>query len=34
LLLAGVLSSTGYLTADILCGLRYPGYSFTDKVIS
>jgi hypothetical protein len=34
LLLAGVLSSTVYVTADILCGLRYPGYSFTDQVIS
>lgn len=34
LLLAGVLSSVVYITADILCGLRYPGYSFTDQVIS
>jgi hypothetical protein len=34
LLLAGVLSSILYVTADILCGLRYPGYSFTDQVIS
>jgi hypothetical protein len=34
LLLAGVLSSIVYVTADILCGLRYPGYSFTDQVIS
>lgn len=34
LLLAGVLSSMVYVTADILCGLRYPGYSFTDQVIS
>jgi hypothetical protein len=34
LLLAGVLSSLVYVTADILCGLNYPGYSFTDQVIS
>lgn len=34
LLLAGVLSSFVYVTADILCGLRYPGYSFRDQVIS
>ena len=34
LLLAGVMSSVVYITADILCGLRYPGYSFTDQVIS
>jgi len=34
LLLAGVLSSIVYVTADILCGLRYPGYSFTDQVVS
>jgi len=34
LLLAGVLSSLVYVTADILCGLSYPGYSFTDQVIS
>jgi hypothetical protein len=34
LLLAGVLSSMVYVTADLLCGLRYPGYSFTDQVIS
>jgi hypothetical membrane protein len=34
LLMAGVLSSIVYVTADILCGLRYPGYSFTDQVIS
>jgi hypothetical membrane protein len=34
LLLAGVLSSMVYVTADILCGLRYPGYSFTNQVIS
>ena len=34
LLLAGVLSSIVYITADIVCGLRYPGYSFTDQVIS
>lgn len=34
LLLAGVLASIVYVTADILCGLRYPGYSFTDQVIS
>ena len=27
-------SSIVYVTADILCGLRYPGYSFTDQVIS
>jgi hypothetical protein len=33
-LLAGVLSSVVYVTADIVCGLRYPGYSFTDQVIS
>lgn len=34
LLLAGALSSITYVTADILCGLRYPGYSFADQVIS
>ena len=34
LLMAGVLSSIVSVTADILCGLRYPGYSFTDQVIS
>jgi hypothetical membrane protein len=34
LLLAGPLSSMVYVTADILCGLRYPGYSFADQVIS
>ena len=34
LLMAGVLSSIVYVTADVLCGLRYPGYSFTDQVIS
>lgn len=34
LLLAGVLASVVYVTADILCGLRYPGYSFADQVIS
>jgi len=33
-MLAGVLSSMVYATADILCGLRYPGYSFADQVIS
>lgn len=34
LLLAGVLAAIVYLTADILCGLRYPGYSFTNQVVS
>jgi hypothetical protein len=34
LLLAGALSSIVYITADILCGLRYPSYSFADQVIS
>ena len=34
LLLAGLLSSVVYITADILCGVRYPGYSFSDQVIS
>ena len=34
LLLAGVLSSIVYVTADLVCGWRYPGYSFTDQVIS
>jgi hypothetical protein len=34
LLLAGVLSSIVYVTADVLCGLRYPGYSFADQVVS
>jgi hypothetical protein len=34
LLVAGVLSSTVYVAADVLCGLRYPGYSFADQVIS
>lgn len=31
---AGVLSSLVYVVADILCGVRYPGYSFADQVIS
>lgn len=34
LLAAGVLSSAVYVAADIICGLRYPGYSFTNQVIS
>lgn len=34
LLLTGVLSSIVYVSADVLCGLRYPDYSFTDQVIS
>jgi hypothetical protein len=34
LLLAGLLSSIVYVTTDLLCGLRYPGYSFTNQVIS
>lgn len=34
LLFAGVLSSVVYISADVLCGLRYPGYSFTNQVIS
>jgi len=34
LLGAGALSSLVYVAADILCGLRYPGYSFTNQVIS
>lgn len=34
LLLAGVLASVVYIAADMLCGFRYPGYSFTDQVIS
>lgn len=34
LLLAGAMSSVVYVAADILCGLRYPGYSFADQVIS
>jgi hypothetical protein len=34
LLLAGVLSAIVYLTADVLCGLRYSGYSFADQLIS
>jgi hypothetical protein len=34
LLLTGVLSSMVYVTADIVCGARYPGYSFADQVIS
>jgi hypothetical membrane protein len=31
---AGVVSSLVYVTADLLCGLQYVGYSFTDQVIS
>jgi hypothetical protein len=34
LLLAGVLAPLVYIAADIVCGLRYPGYSFADQVIS
>jgi hypothetical protein len=34
LLGAGVASSVVYLTADLLCGLRYPGYRFGDQTIS
>jgi hypothetical protein len=34
LLLTGVLSSAVYVMADVLCGLRYPDYSFADQVIS
>lgn len=34
LLAAGVIASALYITADIVCGLRYPGYSFSDQVIS
>jgi hypothetical membrane protein len=34
LLFAGVLSSVVYISSDVLCGLRYPGYSFTNQVIS
>jgi len=34
LLAAGVLSSLVYVAADLLCGVRYVGYSFTDQVIS
>lgn len=34
LLLAGVVSSMIYVAADVLCGLRYPHYSFTNQVIS
>lgn len=34
LLGSGVAASVLYVTADIVCGLRYPGYSFTDQVIS
>jgi hypothetical protein len=34
LLLAGVLWSMVYVIADVLCGVRYPGYSFADQVIS
>jgi hypothetical protein len=34
LLSGGVLSSIVYVTADVVCGLRYPGYSFTNQVIS
>jgi hypothetical membrane protein len=34
LLVAGVLSSIVYVTADIVCGLRYPNYSFANQVIS
>ena len=34
LLVAGVLSSLVYAAADLVCGLRYGGYSFRDQVIS
>lgn len=34
MLLAGVLASIVYVSADVICGVRYPGYSFTDQVIS
>lgn len=34
LLAAGILSSLLYVAADMVCGLRYPGYSFTNQVIS
>jgi hypothetical membrane protein len=34
MLSAGVLSSIVYVAADLVCGLQYPGYSFTDQVIS
>ena len=34
LLAAGMLSSMVYVAADLVCGFRYVGYSFTDQVIS
>lgn len=34
LLAAGVLASVVYVAADLLCGWRYPGYSFASQVIS
>ena len=34
LLLAGLLSSCTYVTADLLAAAQYPGYSVVDQVIS
>jgi len=34
LLIAGVLSSLLYLAADVLGGMRYPGYDFTSQAVS
>ena len=34
LLVCGIVSSTLYFAADVLASLRYPGYSYTDQVIS
>src|SRR5687768_11774780 len=34
LLLCGVFSSVVYLSADVVGGARYPGYSFTSQAVS
>ncbi len=34
LLVSGVISSALYVAADLLCAVRYPGYSIRDQVIS
>jgi hypothetical protein len=34
LLVSGVISSVLYVAADLLCAMRYPGYSIVDQVIS
>ena len=34
LLVCGIASAALYPLADILAGLRYPGYSFADQAVS